>query len=256
MFTAFVETNSGTGLPDNREERSDELDRRNLGDGKMALGLNYGSAGGDFLPILKYDARAGRFFRVDKENGESTSVDITRNIKFVADFENVEVGFIMFPPGAAPQFHMVPLGTPLPAKPGPDFKQGVRLLVKLGAESGGDVREIASSAAAFLRGIDALHSAYEAGKAANPGKLPVVVCADTLPIESGSGAKKSTNYTPVFEITAWAPRPKDLEPKPRGGGDPMADTQPAPRAAPPSTGSTRAAPPPARQAALVEDDFG
>ena len=54
----------------------------------MALGFNLGSGGGggDFLPIIKYDARAGRLFRVDREDGVSTSVDITRNFKAVFDF--------------------------------------------------------------------------------------------------------------------------------------------------------------------------
>ena len=39
------------------------------------------SGGGDFLPIVKYDARAGRFFRMDRvDTGsgfESDPVDIT-----------------------------------------------------------------------------------------------------------------------------------------------------------------------------------
>ena len=63
----------------------------------MALGFsNTGtsSGGGDFLPIVKYDARAGRFFRVDREDGVSTPVDITRSFKAVFDFENVETGWI------------------------------------------------------------------------------------------------------------------------------------------------------------------
>ena len=43
----------------------------------MPFGLNI--SGGDFLPIVKYDARAGRFFRVDRddETGEREPVDIT-----------------------------------------------------------------------------------------------------------------------------------------------------------------------------------
>jgi hypothetical protein len=37
-----------------------------------------------------------------------------------------------------------------------------------------------------------------------------VVLKTTMPITSGSGEKKSTNYQPVFEISGWAPRPVDL----------------------------------------------
>jgi len=76
----------------------------------MGLGLKISSGGGDFLPIVKYDARAGRMFRVDKVDGISTPVDITKKFKAVFDFENVEVGYINFATGSAPDFVMVPLG--------------------------------------------------------------------------------------------------------------------------------------------------
>lgn len=222
----------------------------------MALGISFGgSASGTFMPIVKYDARAGRVFRVDREDGISTPVDITRNFKAVFDFENIEVGWINFSTGSAPDFQMVPHGSPLPEKPSDGHRQGVRLLIKLGVESGGDFREIAGTAAAFLGGIDALHDEYLSGVQDNPGKLPVVVLEDTVAIESGSGAKKSTNYQPKFSIAAWVPRPKGLGPNPRGGAS--APAQPAAKSAPPATGSTRAAPPAAKAPAPADDeDFG
>ena len=85
----------------------------------MALGFsNTGtSGGGDFLPIVKYDARAGRFFRVDREEGTSTPVDITRTFKAVFDFENVETGWIAFVAGSAPDFQMTPMDVPNVEKP-------------------------------------------------------------------------------------------------------------------------------------------
>lgn len=222
----------------------------------MALGISFGGgAGNNFLPIVKYDARAGRVFRVDREDGVSTPVDITRNFKAVFDFENLEVGWINFTTGSAPDFQMVPYGSPLPDQPSDGHRQGIRLVVKLGAESGGDCREIAGTAAAFLGGIDALHDAYISGVQNNPGKLPVVVLDDTVAIESGSGAKKSTNYQPKFSIAAWVPRPKDLGPNPRGGAS--APAQPAAKSAPPATGSTRAAPPAAKAPVTADaEDFG
>jgi hypothetical protein len=224
----------------------------------MALGFTYSSGGGDFLPIIKYDARAGRIFRVDRADGVSTPVDITRNFKAVVDFENMEVGFINFNTGGAPDFQMVPFGSAFPEKRSPLHKQGVRVLVKLGAESGGDLRELSSCAAAFLRGFDALHTDYEAQKAANAGKLPVVVLDDTTPIKSGSGDKTSTNYEPRFKIAGWAPRPKDLVASPRGGEAAPAAAA-APKATPPSTGATRVEPPRAavQQPEMADaDEFG
>ena len=221
----------------------------------MALGFTYSAGGGDFLPIVKYDARAGRIFRVDRADGVSTPVDITRNFKAVVDFENLEVGFINFNTGGAPDFQMVPLGSAMPDKRSPNHKQGLRVLVKLGADAGGDVRELSSCAGAFLRGFDALHTAYEAQSGENEGKLPVVGLKDTVPITSGSGDKKSTNYEPVFEILQWVGRPKDLTSQPRGGAG---ATSAAPKATPPATGATRVAPPPTARTPepAGAEDFG
>jgi len=226
----------------------------------MALGFsNTGtsSGGGDFLPIVKYDARAGRFFRVDREDGVSTPVDITRTFKAVFDFENVETGWIAFVAGSAPDFQMSPMGTPGVERPSANHKEGFRMNVKLGAECGGDCRELASTAGVMKAGLNALHDEYLSGVKANPGKLPVVVLRDTVPLTSGSGDKKSTNYQPIFEITAWVKRPVDLDEAAKAKA-PAAAPAPLPsRGAPPSTGSSRAAAPAPRAVAPADDeDFG
>jgi hypothetical protein len=47
----------------------------------MALGLQTeSSGGGDFTPIIKFDARAGRMFRVDREQDASGSWN-TENVE-------------------------------------------------------------------------------------------------------------------------------------------------------------------------------
>ena len=217
----------------------------------MALGFDFGSGGGsaNFLPIAKYDARAGRFFRVDREDGVSTQHDITRNFKAVFDFEGMEVGWISFTAGSAPDFQMVPHGSTFPAKPSDNHKRGIRMNVKLSGECGGDCRELASTATAMLNGINALHDEYLAGLKANAGKLPVVVLEETVPISSGSGDKKSTNYQPVFKIASWVKRPADF------AGHEEDAPAPVVAKAPPATGSTRAAPPKAA-APADDEDFG
>lgn len=222
----------------------------------MAL-VSVSNGGGDFLPIVKYDARAGRIFRVDRDANGSTPVDITRIFKAVFDFENVEVGHILFSAGGAPDFRMVKHGAPLPPKPTADYKTGVRLRVKLSQDCGGDVRELAGTSMAFLTGINKAHDDYTAGCAANPGKLPVMVLTDTMAIESGGGAKKSTNYQPTFKIGGWVPRPADLKP-----GSIQSAPTPQQEATRPASASAPAddnipfdrAPPPA--AAVAADDFG
>jgi hypothetical protein len=216
------------------------------------------SAGGDFMPIVKYDARAGRIFRMDRVdtgNGFSTDqIDITSNFKAIVDFENVEVGWIDFPAGAAPNFALVPMGNQLPDRPSPRHKNGVRFILKLAKDCGGvkPIREIAGTSKAFLSGVEAVFTAYQAEKAANAGKLPVIVLEKTTPIKSGSGEKQSTNYQPTFKISGWAPR-GDLVFQPKGGAAPQTTS---PQHTPPSTGSTKVEPP-AKQAEMADaDDFG
>jgi len=233
----------------------------------MGLGLDYssGSGGGDIVPFVKYDARAGRFFRNDRTqdtsgNYSNAAVDITSNFKAVLDLENIEVGYLRFAAGSAPEFQLVKLGQPMPAKPADaKWKQGVRIMMKLHASCGGDIRETSSNAAAFLKGIDELHTTYQAQAAANPGKLPIVTLKTTIPVTSGSGDKKSTNYQPVFEIVGWAARPVDLVhvAKQAGAQPAQASTQHA-ASSPPATGSTQVGAPAAKQPELAgaDDGFG
>lgn len=224
----------------------------------MAFGFNYESSGNDIVPVLKFDARAGRFFRVDRSDGQNNPVDITQNFKAVMDFENIEVGYINFPAGAAPEFRMVPIGSQMPENPGGKFRQGIRMMLKLGKDCGGDIREIATTAKAVLGAFDSCHNEYLAGVKANPGKLPVVELETTVPIvtqgrdEKGNPVK-TTNYAPVFKIASWVNRPDDLVFVPKGGGSPATSaTAPAqPAATPPATGST-----PVSAPASDDDDFG
>jgi hypothetical protein len=220
------------------------------------------STGGDFLPVLKYDARAGRFFRVDRVNTGggfvSEPVDVTNGFKAVFDLENVETGWLKFTPGAAPDFCLVRMGQPLPPRPSDGHRNGVRLMVKLAKEIGGDrpIREVANNALAFLSGLEALHLDWQAQKAGNEGKLPVVALESTLPITSGSGTQKSTNYQPRFKIVGWAPR-GDLVFKPKTTSPAEPSAMPS---VPPSTGSTRVDPPAPKQSQKVhadsDDDWG
>lgn len=245
----------------------------------MALGIQISSGngeGGDFTPIVKYDARAGRAFRIDRFKSdagfENNPVDITRTFKAVIDMENIEVGFMEFGAGAAPVFAVVRMGEPLPPKPTPGSRQGVRLTMMLARECGGDnpLRELAGNSAAFLRGVDALHDAYLQGKESNAGKLPVVTLKDTIGIKSTGKDKDgkpqvTTNYQPVFEIASWVARPEKLVWTPKNGGPAKTTEAPAStHSTAPSTGSTKAAAPQpaaaapeAKQPEMADaDDFG
>lgn len=180
----------------------------------MALGLQTEAGGGDYKPIVKYDARAGRFFRVDRSEvggqWQTDNVEITQGFQAVFDLDNIEVGWALFAAGVAPSFSMVPLGQALPAKPSDQHKQTFRMMLKLGKSIGGDVREFASQAKVVIGAVDDLHTAYEAQKAANPGKLPVVAMTGAKPVVSSGKGQSSTNYQPVFEIKSWVDRPAEL----------------------------------------------
>lgn len=213
------------------------------------------SKASDFLPVLRYDARAGRFFRVDRVDAgqgfQSVLTDITDNIKFVADFENIEVGWINFQPGSPPSFALVPMGHRFPDAPTDQHKKGVRFMVKLTKECAGpegkQVREIVGTARAFLGGVEAAYVEYEKYKDANKGKLPVFTLERTIPVKSGGG---STNYAPQFKLVNWTAR-KDFahHPKTNGSGQMAHSTGQAP-----ATGATtRSAP--AATVTNIADEF-
>lgn len=222
----------------------------------MALVQIAEGSGGDIIPIIKYDCRAGRMFRRDRVNNENEQVDITRDFKAVFDFENAETGWIDFNTGGAPAFAVARWDKPQPACPtGGSYKSGVRVLVKLHASCGGDVRELASVAKAYLSGLNKVHDAYLAERSNHPDKLPVIALAGETAITTGEGAKKSTNYSPNFIIVGWTARPTDLVHIPREGQAPSSSQS---QGGPPSTGSRHVPPPQAAAAAYTadDDDFG
>jgi hypothetical protein len=218
--------------------------------------------GGDFTPVLKYDARAGRFFRVERVNTgngfENEDVDITQGVKFLADFENVEVGYARFVAGQAPDFHLVPMGSQLPAKPSEQHSSVVRFMLKLAKECGGErpIREISGASKAFRGAIEAVYRQYLEQKDKNPGKLPVITCEKITPVKTGTGVQSSTNYHPTFKISGWSER-KDLVFVPKAVTPSVASqVLAATVGTAPATGSTRAAAPAAEAAETADSDFG
>ena len=212
----------------------------------MALGI---PTGGNRTPIVKYDARAGRWFRVD---GKDQVVDVSNGFAAVFDLAQIEIGWAKFAAGLAPDVVMARVPSPMPAQPTADHKRAVRLHVKLAKSIGGDMRELMTQAGIVMGAIDQLHDAFMAAPEAREGKLPVVACPTTEAVTISTGAGKSTNYKPVFQIVSWVARPADLPPT----SAPVA----AALVAPPSTGSTIAPPPgpkaapPAEQPPWLGDD--
>lgn len=191
------------------------------------------------LPILSYNAKAGRMFTMDRvqDSGGAWSTiktDVTMaQPAFAIDFGSLEVGWIHFPEGAGPSFIMVPHGKILPARPpspGTDakgkvlqYKQGFR--VKVIGQAIGGVRELAGNSASSIEGLNNLHTDYEASSEAASGMIPLVKMINVIPIRSGQGE----NFMPVYAIQQWVARP---------------DVLGARTVSPPSGGARTSAPPP------------
>jgi hypothetical protein len=223
----------------------------------MALkGMSNNSGGGGsetFVPYIKYDARSGRFFRMDRveRGGTWEGEQVPIEFRAVVDMENIEVGYIKFAASGPPALRLVRYGETMPEEPDEEgWKQAVRVMLALHKSCGGDIREISSNAGAFREGFDNLHDQWEEGMAANPGLLPIVEANDKLarPKESGRGSQRSTNYVPAFEITGWVPRPASLvfvpkaqpsAPAPWAGNLGRGVERQQPARAPVPTGSTR-----------------
>lgn len=173
----------------------------------MALGINtQTSEGGDFLPRIQYDARAGRFFRIDRTQDASGwtshSDELPLPLRMAFDFANIEVGWIKLGAGA-PDFRMAKLGQQQPKRPDPDYKHGFRVLVYnkyLG------VRVWSATAKCVIEQIDAMHDAWMEQERQHPGEVPVVTVTKTVPRISGQGARQSTNYAPLMTIERWVKR--------------------------------------------------
>lgn len=164
------------------------------------MGLSIGGTGNG-KPYVKYNAKADKWFA---RGAEGQDVEIERPT-FVADFDNIATGWLLFREGQAPERVIDPaIDRPAPS-PGEGFKRGFVVMTFSPKYFGGGA-EFASGSIHLANAIKEVYAAYEAGKAANPGKLPVIAC-------SGSQAMKDrygTNYRPTLNIATWVERPAEL----------------------------------------------
>lgn len=223
----------------------------------MALGLSTaGTGGGEIQPFVKYDAKAGRLFRVDRTQGgdgvwSTTNVEITNVAQMAMDLANINVGWINYT-SQGPLRRLVKIGEAMPSRPDDKdsqgklaFKQAFEVQVVLNKDAGGGApRVLGSSASCVIEAMDALHDAYTNAAESKSGKVPVVRISDVQPVKSG----QATNYKPVFAIIGWVDRPQSLS---------GAAAAPVASAAAPSTGSTPVAPPSAKAPQpATAGDFG
>ena len=180
----------------------------------MALGFTEttSSGGGDFLPIVKYSAKDGSFVRQDRHQApdgtwEKSETEMDMPIKVVMDLDTIEVGFIAFTANG-PDFRLVQVGEPMPQQPSPDHKEGFR--VRLYNKEIG-LREMSSSSKIVRNQMNDLHDAYLAGKADNPGQLPVVEITGSDRIQIETKAQGTQTFrSPKWSISGWIERPEGM----------------------------------------------
>lgn len=191
----------------------------------MSLGFNLETkGGGDILPIVKWDAKAGDLIKQDRyQAGDGTwqkdEQELGLPLQIAMDLANIEVGWLSFAAGA-PDFQMVKAGEPIPAQPSPDHKQAFRVRI---ASSDLGLREFSHSAKTVLRAMDALHNQYQTDAPANPGKVPVVTIAGTETIKINSPQGELRFKVPQWSITQWIDRPAMMD----GGGTAPSEPVPA-----------------------------
>ncbi len=174
----------------------------------MALGKR--KKGGNFLPIIKFDARVGTFYLQDRVNSDgkwqTEQRDVTENFQAAFDLENLQRGWLWFPKGAAPQVKLVAAGDDPLEPPTDDHKEGIRVVLKMADHLGGDVRELMSTARGLWNAIDTLHDQYLASAAGHAGEVPVITLDGVREVKTAGG----TTFVPTFKIADWIPRSPEL----------------------------------------------
>jgi hypothetical protein len=181
---------------------------------------------------VKYNAKAGRWY-VKGDDGE---VEV-QNPTFVADFANIKTGWFYFAAGAAPEKVFDPSLTQRADRPNKTyvdkttgktiecFKRGFQ--VNLFSKSAFDgVVELSGTAAALASKINDLYTIYDLSKEKEQGLLPVIEVKGANP-ETG---KNGTNYSPIFSIVKWVPRPAEFDQAPAHNAAPALPAS-APKAA-------------------------
>src|SRR6202000_1179980 len=148
-----------------------------------ALGFQQNS-NSEIEPFAKYDAKAGRWFKIDRVQGangwETNPVYITNNATFVIDLANIQVGWINFG-NNGPEMAMAKVGQPQPERPSVKHKQGFKTHLFSERNLGGK-RVWSHNAKCVLSSIDALYEQYLAAPESKQGLLPVISMTNAVPV--------------------------------------------------------------------------
>lgn len=161
--------------------------------------LNLEPRNADFIPYMKFNGKAGRWYTKTDAGDEAEVANMTA----IFDLASIKTGWLLFNEGGAPD-HVWDNGSAAP-QPTPKHKRGFAVNVFSPKELGG-LRELSSSSNVAIVAIKELYDAFEAAPEAKQGMVPVVKCESIVPVKSKFG----TNYQPVLKITRWVERPEAM----------------------------------------------
>jgi hypothetical protein len=170
----------------------------------------------EIVPIFKYSVQNGLAAIVDRTqdlSGTWSSQEqlVTFPVKFVADLQNLRVGWLGFVLNR-PDFHTVPLAdlasgkVSKPPRPSIEHKNGFMLRIYNKAMG---MREWRAQQKCVLAVMDKLYDQYLAAPESIQGMLPVLEISGVKPLKQ-DGMYPRTDMQPVVAITSWVPRPAAL----------------------------------------------
>jgi hypothetical protein len=175
----------------------------------MAIGKR--KSGSGRLAELKWDCAIGKYILEERVCNDGVWESVQRNVdndKFraVFDLPNLQVGWIAYIKGLGRDTVLKPVGQDYGERPDKNYKEGLRLIVKMDGSLGGDVREFVSTLSYVWLEIDRLHDDYAAKAEKHKGCLPAV---DVVDIRQEQG-RDCLILIPIYKIAGWVPRPPDL----------------------------------------------
>jgi len=168
----------------------------------------------DFLPYINWGSQAVQWTKKEGE-GKASFTPTTA----IFDMEALKVGWIKMEQGQSPIKMLEHYKGTVPAMPDEKttnqqgrevnaYQKGFSVNVLFGKDFGEDrLFEFSTSQKGSLEAVAGLLEAYEAGKDANQGKVPVVTFSGHTHKVMGKG---STNI-PNLSITSWVDRPVELD---------------------------------------------
>lgn len=171
----------------------------------MPLNLNPNS-GEDFIPYLKYNSKAGRWYA--KFDGYQNEIEV-QNPVLIFDFPNIKTGWISFASDGPPNCVWdASLEQEAPRPESDKAKRGFQVVVvgRQPVPAAGKLalgaREFMGVAASIVKPVKQMFDEWEEASKEHQGELPAYQCTGVVPVVGNFG----TNYTPEFKLMGWRKR--------------------------------------------------